>query len=162
MFSALKKLTLRSPDVGTSNGSLQGLQSQGFPAGTANGINAMNLALQRKFAKGVNCNLKLIIKGDRNTGKSCLLNRLQVNKLVRNVTVTGGLNVFSILLKGGEFSEEYTPTDEIQVASIQWNYKATDEIIKVEVKKSKLYCHGFKKSFSRFLESICFNFENKA
>lgn len=44
-------------------------------------------------------------------GKSCLLERLQ----------------------GRSFLETYTPTEQINVASIQWSFKATEDVVKVEV-----------------------------
>ncbi|KAK8750448.1 hypothetical protein OTU49_014836 [Cherax quadricarinatus] len=97
MFSALRKLAGRSPD--------------GPVTPTSSGMQAMAASLQRRFARGIQYNMKLVIRGDRNVGKSCLFRRLQ----------------------GQPFHEEYTPTEEIQVASIQWNYKATDDVVKVEV-----------------------------
>ncbi|KZC09744.1 PREDICTED: rab-like protein 6 [Dufourea novaeangliae] len=97
MLSAFKRLAVKSDGVGNVSPR---------PA-----HQSMPTTLQRKFAKGVQYNMKIIIKGDRNVGKTCLFHRLQ----------------------GQKFIEEYIPTEEIQVTSIQWNYKATDDIVKVEV-----------------------------
>lgn len=99
MFSALRKLASNN-----KNESSEKIQ-------TAGGLQTMSASLQKKFAKGVHYNMKIIIRGDRNVGKTCLFQRLQ----------------------GQGFIEEYNPTQEIQVASIQWNYKATDDVVKVEV-----------------------------
>ncbi|XP_040180419.1 rab-like protein 6 [Rana temporaria] len=98
MFSALKKL------VGSD---VAGIKDKNIPAG----LQSMNQVLQRRFAKGVQYNMKIVIRGDRNTGKTTLWHRLQ----------------------GKKFVEEYIPTQEIQVTSIHWNYKTTDDIVKVEV-----------------------------
>ncbi|GAB6031528.1 Rab-like protein 6 [Chamberlinius hualienensis] len=97
MFTALKKLVSHNEVQGTCP--------------TPPGMQTMAQSLQKKFAKGVHYNMKILIKGDRNVGKTCLFYRLQ----------------------GQKFKEEYIPTQEIQVASIHWNYKATDDIVKVEV-----------------------------
>ncbi|XP_068220229.1 rab-like protein 6 isoform X2 [Palaemon carinicauda] len=97
MFSALRKLT------GRADGPLTPTSPPG--------MQAMAASLQRRFARGVQYNMKIVIRGDRNVGKTCLFKRLQ----------------------GQPFYEEYVPTEEIQVASIQWNYKATDDVVKVEV-----------------------------
>ncbi|XP_007194440.2 rab-like protein 6 isoform X1 [Balaenoptera acutorostrata] len=98
MFSALKKL------VGSE-------QAPGRDKNIPAGLQSMNQALQRRFAKGVQYNMKIVIRGDRNTGKTALWHRLQ----------------------GKKFVEEYIPTQEIQVTSIHWSYKTTDDIVKVEV-----------------------------
>uniref|UniRef100_A0A5K3ENP8 Rab-like protein 6 n=1 Tax=Mesocestoides corti TaxID=53468 RepID=A0A5K3ENP8_MESCO len=55
--------------------------------------------------------VKLLIRGERGTGKSALFSRL----------------------KGEDFDVEYVPTDEIRVACILWNYQPTSETVKVDV-----------------------------
>ena len=54
--------------------------------------------------------MKILIRGERRTGKTCLMRRLQ----------------------GLSFQEAYTPTCEIETAHVQWSYKASDEIVKLE------------------------------
>ncbi|CAK9302440.1 unnamed protein product [Gordionus sp. m RMFG-2023] len=104
MLGAFKKLvvaqnspTLKSPS----------------PKSVGNGANiqTMGPSLQQKYSRGVHYNMKILVKGDRNVGKSCLYYRLQ----------------------GKNFIEQYTPTSEIQIVNINWNYKNTENIVKVEI-----------------------------
>jgi len=104
MFSAFKKLANKNEVNG-------GATQNGAGGRPSDGVHSMSHKLQKKFAKGCNYNMKIVIRGDKNTGKSCLLNRLQ----------------------GGNFKEEYCPTEEINVESINWSYKNTEDIVKVEV-----------------------------
>nr|CAD7433724.1 unnamed protein product [Timema monikensis] len=78
MFNALKRLTSKGDAPGSS---------------ARPGHQAMAHSLQKKFSRGVQYNMKIIIKGDQNVGKTCLFHRLQ----------------------GHSFMEDYIPTEEIQV-----------------------------------------------
>ncbi|KAI9596663.1 P-loop containing nucleoside triphosphate hydrolase protein [Syncephalis fuscata] len=62
-------------------------------------------------SRGIHCNLKIVIRGAQKTGKSTLFHRVQ----------------------GLPFSDQYTPTPQIQVENIQWNYNDhQSNVIKVE------------------------------
>ena len=56
-------------------------------------------------------------RGDRASGKTTLFKRLQ----------------------GEKFSDEYEQSEEISVSAIQWNHKATDDIVKELVTINMIY-----------------------
>ena len=99
MFSAIKKLTSSSSSNGTSPGAHPASAPGGGGGGSggagdhSGGFQTMSSALQKKFSQGVHYNMKLLVRGDRSTGKTALFHRLQ----------------------GGPFKEDYAPTEEIQV-----------------------------------------------
>ncbi|ORY92320.1 hypothetical protein BCR43DRAFT_498167 [Syncephalastrum racemosum] len=67
--------------------------------------------MSNAFRRGVQYNMKIVIRGDVMTGKSTLFERLQ----------------------GKDFDAVYKSTPQIQVTNIPWQYKDTNDIIKVEV-----------------------------
>ena len=77
-----------------------------------NGMQLLQNSLQNKFKRGVHYNMKVVIRGDYNTGKSTMWRRLQ----------------------GHPFAEAYEPSEEIRVANINWNARTrtgAEHIVKV-------------------------------
>jgi len=75
-------------------------------------IKKMDAFLRRKMQKrGSKFNLKVVVRGKRGTGKTSLVQRLQAKS----------------------FSKKYIPTRELQTAHVNWNYKTTSEVVKMEV-----------------------------
>ncbi|EFC41785.1 hypothetical protein NAEGRDRAFT_80574 [Naegleria gruberi] len=74
-------------------------------------IQKVDMEMSRKMQKGSRYNMKVLLKGDRNSGKTMLFRRLQ----------------------GQPFSEAYIPSTAISTAHVHWNYKASDDTVVVEV-----------------------------
>lgn len=109
MLSAWKRfVTKNDSDL---NGLINGSNNHSNLNGTPPGIQKLDKELQRKFAHGVHYNLKVIIKGDARVGKTALFKRLE----------------------GHEFEDNYPPTENLTVTSINWNYKASDNIVKIDL-----------------------------
>lgn len=90
-----------------------GADSVGDGRLASKGIKRMSNSITRRLGDsgGRIYNMKVVIRGDRETGKSALLRRLE----------------------GGPFIEQHIETPEIQTAHINWCYKMTDEVVLVEV-----------------------------
>ncbi|RKP10089.1 P-loop containing nucleoside triphosphate hydrolase protein [Thamnocephalis sphaerospora] len=67
-------------------------------------------AMQVNVSRGVQCNIKVVIRGDKRTGKSTLFR----------------------LVQGLPFSDAYETTPQIQVENIQWGYNDSSDVVKVE------------------------------
>eukprot|EP01126_Amoeba_proteus_P001176 TRINITY_DN10337_c0_g1_i11.p1 TRINITY_DN10337_c0_g1~~TRINITY_DN10337_c0_g1_i11.p1 ORF type:complete len:113 (+),score=12.32 TRINITY_DN10337_c0_g1_i11:222-560(+) len=74
-------------------------------------ISKMDVEMREKLRKGVKYNMRIVIKGEVNTGKTCLWLRL----------------------RGQKCPTTYHPTERIQICHIPWNYKITGDNVKVEV-----------------------------
>lgn len=80
--------------------------------------------------------MKIVIRGDNNTGKSTLWARLQgqafteLYETSEEIKVSGpGLTLFSAT----RFMCGIVLSCPFQVANIQWNYKSTEDVVKVEI-----------------------------
>lgn len=103
MLSAWKKFINKTDqDVSSSSAAADGMPP---------GVRKLDKELQKKFARGVNYNMKVVIKGDNRVGKTSLFLRL----------------------KGYGFEDNYEPTESLNVTSIDWNYKATDDVVKIDL-----------------------------
>lgn len=106
MISAWKRF------INKTDGQFEGPNGVSNSNGTVPpGYQKLDKELQKKFARGVNYNMKVVIKGDARVGKSSLFLRL----------------------KGYGFDDQYNPTETLNVTSINWNYKATDDIVKIDL-----------------------------
>src|SRR3989338_5528864 len=80
-------------------------------AAAARDVQRLDAEMKQRLGRGADYNMKIVVRGDRATGKSALFARLQRRA----------------------FAPEYVATDAIQVATIPWDYKVTHDRVKVEV-----------------------------
>jgi len=94
--------------MGNTESEIQGSQDASL---RSRGINRMHPHIQRKLQQGTGYQMKIVIRGARETGKTSLLRRLE----------------------GKSFIKAHIPSPQIQVAHIDWNYKTTSDLVQVQV-----------------------------
>uniref|UniRef100_A0A1I8IXS7 Rab-like protein 6 n=1 Tax=Macrostomum lignano TaxID=282301 RepID=A0A1I8IXS7_9PLAT len=130
-MSFISRLINKSSNANSEFGSAPPSSTPAPPAGVSPApFQPMNQHLQRRFARGVQYNMKIVIRGDSNVGKSCLLARLQ----------------------GKDFIEGYAPSDEIKVVSVEvWDVvdksrrpkgRPTEPVLDAEWVDVYKGCHG--------------------
>ncbi|KAF1333321.1 hypothetical protein FI667_g2875, partial [Globisporangium splendens] len=98
--------------VAASPSSAANLQKQQSMPRMERTIQRMDKAIRRRVRGGITYNMKIIIRGDKGTGKTSLFQRL----------------------KGEPIPDEHVSTPQLQSATINWNFRAnSEENVKCEV-----------------------------
>ena len=95
----------------------EGLPAQPPPASVS--PLRMSIDLQRKLGRGATYNLKLLLRGDLQTGKTSMWRRLQ----------------------GLPHSAGIPPTRELGVAHLDWTCDTSPDVVKCEVNASQMRAH---------------------
>lgn len=87
-------------------------KQQSIPPNVERTIQRMDKAIRKRVRGGITYNMKIIIRGERGTGKTSLFHRL----------------------KGEPIPSEHVATPQLQSATINWNFRAnSEESVKCEV-----------------------------
>jgi GTPase SAR1 family protein len=84
-----------------------------------------------QFARGVNFNLKVVVRGARKVGKSTLLSRLTGLPFIEVYEETPEIKVSGVDLD--EPCSLKPVGVSVKISNINWSYKNTDDVVKVEV-----------------------------
>lgn len=169
MLSRIRKL------VGSNDASTDRTPSNPFSHTSAGGgvvvrPDSLPKDLQKKFSRGIQYNMvrchhsvckcethsvnipkqKIVVRGDRNVGKTRLLERLQglgfreeVSENHSSVTVAN-IDIFECHCCEYRFTfSQYQPTEEINVVTINWNHKLTGRRAVRILMRPLLYIYAF-------------------
>jgi hypothetical protein len=121
------------------NESSASAQAPGADEEKLRAIQRMDASLRRKLRGGVNYNMKVVIRGERHSGKTSLLQRLQGHSFDPTVSehfpppcrLTSPTEI--VMTHHNDGMPQYDPSPEIRTATINWSFKNMEDLIKVEV-----------------------------